>query len=277
MGQQTTISYVHHTWNPWRGCAHATLVDGAEHPGCQHCYAEAMSKRNPKVLGVWGRAGTRVVSQDWQSPLRWNELAKVAGKRHRVLVSMCDIFEECSAALVVDHTGSPVHGPHGSPVGLTALRRQFFRLLDATPWLNWLITTKRPQNISRMVALESPVEMPVHNLWLGCSVSTQPDADELVPLLLACRELASVLWVSAEPLLSPITLVEGAKLDWVVVGGESGHHSRECSVQWIRSLARQCQGVGTPCFVKQDSGPKPGQQGHIPDELWSLKEMPGEV
>ncbi len=57
------------------------------------------------------------------------------------------------------------------------------------------------------------------------------------------------------------------------MGGESGPGARPCNVEWIRSAVRQCREAGVACFVKQDSGPKPGKQGRIPDDLW-IKEFP---
>lgn len=62
---ETKIEWAHWTFNPWRGCTHATLADGSAHPGCEHCYAEAMSKRNPGTLGEWGEGGTRVVAAEY--------------------------------------------------------------------------------------------------------------------------------------------------------------------------------------------------------------------
>jgi protein gp37 len=63
-------------------------------------------------------------------------------------------------------------------------------------------------------------------------------------------------------------------LDWVVGGGESGPHARECDVEWIADIARQCGAAGVKRYVKQDSGPQPGQQGRIPDALWAVKQLP---
>jgi protein gp37 len=59
-----------------------------------------------------------------------------------------------------------------------------------------------------------------------------------------------------------------------IIGGESGHNARPCNVKWIRSLVDQAKSAGVPCFVKQDSGPRPGMQGQIPDDLLAVKEMP---
>lgn len=114
------------------------------------------------------------------------------------------------------------------------------------------------------------------NLWLGTSVATQADAERNIPLLLECRELCPVLFLSAEPLIEPIDLRiawrcrycgghdgggadlhcsgcgrSGEMPNWVIVGGESGSHARPCSVDWIRSIVRQCSAAGVPCFVKQ--------------------------
>jgi protein gp37 len=105
---------------------------------------------------------------------------------------------------------------------------------------------------------------PLPNVWLGVSVENQRTADERIPLLLATP--AAVRFVSAEPLLDRIDL-EGFLLDaddpedtgqtwidvldWVIVGGESGHGARLCDVTWIRSIVEQCKAAGTACFVKQ--------------------------
>lgn len=70
---------------------------------------------------------------------------------------------------------------------------------------------------------------------------------------------------------------EIGEIDWVIVGGESGNRFQECDVAWINSIARQCQSAGVPVWVKQDCGRKPEQQGRIPEEIWNLKQMPGDL
>lgn len=128
------------------------------------------------------------------------------------------------------------------------------------------------------------------NVHLLTSVSDQSTADAMIPALLECRDLVPVLGISAEPLLGPIDLrglwfngasldcltqtccpfdrgkteddqcdgpgCNGVRLDWVIVGGESGPSARPCNVEWIRSIIRQCEAVGVACFVKQ-LGSKP--------------------
>jgi protein gp37 len=119
------------------------------------------------------------------------------------------------------------------------------------------------------------------NVWLGVSAENQKWADIRVPALLDTP--AAVRYVSAEPLLGPIrmraSLMVGAALDpkpginWVIVGGESGPGHRPMDIAWLESIVSQCRDAGVPVFVKQDSGPRAGQQGRIPDELW-IKEFP---
>lgn len=126
---------------------------------------------------------------------------------------------------------------------------------------------------------------PLSNVDLGVSVEDQPTADERIPDLLLTP--AAVRIVSAEPLLGPVKFGQRLigeqqargfnvppHIAGVIIGGESGPSARPCKVEWIRSIVEQCRAAGVPVFVKQDSGPRPGMQGRIPDELW-IKELPG--
>lgn len=61
---------------------------------------------------------------------------------------------------------------------------------------------------------------------------------------------------------------------WIIVGGESGKSRRDCGVEAICDVARQCHEAGIPVFVKQDCALRPGQQGRIPPDVWALKEFP---
>lgn len=89
MGQDSNIEWTRHTFNPWRGCTKVS-------DGCKFCYADKLSARNPKSLGVWGPNGTRVVAAEayWRLPLKWDKAAALAGERHRVFcASLADVFE----------------------------------------------------------------------------------------------------------------------------------------------------------------------------------------
>lgn len=252
------------------------MPDGSEHPGCKMCYAQAGSLRNPKLLGEWGLQGTRVKAAEptWRAPLTWNAKAAQTGDRHRVFcASIADVFEDWQGPIHDHHGGvlgkeeaggnryKVVDGGGGDwPVTMDDLRRDLFALIDDTPWLDWLLLTKRPQNIRRMWSPHRDARKR-DNIWLGTSVSDQATANILVPGLLECRELAPVLFLSVEPLLGPITL-DRTDIDWVIVGGESGPHARQMQPEWARSLRDQCQAAGVPFFFKQwgewSPEPKPG-------------------
>lgn len=125
------------------------------------------------------------------------------------------------------------------------------------------------------------------NIWLGTSVERQKEADMRIGHLLDAS--AAVKFISYEPALGPLDLrpylpdeptgfpgdgpaVPG--LDWVIAGGESGPGHRPADPQWFEDVHTQCLEHGVPFFMKQDSGPRPGMQGRIPDDLWGTKELP---
>lgn len=288
MGKNTKIEWTTHTFNPWRGCTKIA-------PGCQHCYAADLAKRNPSTLGIWGDQGTRVVASEamWREPLKWDKAAEKAGERHRVFcASLADVFEDWGDNGVVDSDGLFAKDHRSGKEGITLddVRRRLFALIDATPNLDWLVLTKRPENIPAMVppynfhACETgdcPHERVEQcdslrqrkyrdNVWFGTSISTQADADRNIPALLKCRDLAPVLFVSAEPLLGPIDLAiidtargtplrwvkpavskHSSAIDWLIVGGESGPHARPMHPDWACSLRDQCQAAGVLYFFKQ--------------------------
>jgi protein gp37 len=168
------------------------------------------------------------------------------------------------------------------------VRRDFFALIDRTSNLDWLLLTKRPENVLRMwpardfgrATMQSVMDSADHpggyyrpNCWLLYSASDQASLDAGLPHLLACRDLVPVLGLSLEPLIGPV-LIDLDGIDWVIVGGESGPGFRPMVIDWVRSIADQCAAAGVSCFIKQDCGRKPGQQGRIPDDLWSLKQFP---
>lgn len=272
MGDVTKIQWTDHTFNPWIGCTKVA-------PGCTNCYAEAdMDQRRGRVK--WGVNGTRSVTSTayWRKPLKWEREAKAAGVRRRVFcASLADVFEDREE--------------------LELWRANLFDVIDETPNLDWLLLTKRPENIQRMWPQIPRNKEPLyvgnidqppwrHNVWLGTSISDQATADKGIPELLKCRDLAPVLFLSAEPLLGPIDLTGqlvssdgfvsaladgpihvsdgGRGIDWVIVGGESGPNARPCHMEWIRSLVDQCRAIGHPCFVKQ-LGAWPLHHGDIGD------------
>lgn len=222
MGENSKIEWTTHTFNPWWGC---TKVSEA----CKHCYAEGWAKRVGQ--DVWGPKVERRSFADahWRGPLKWNAAAEDAPFRPRVFcASMADVFE--------DRAELEVH------------RRRLWALIEATPNLDWLLLTKRPQNVMRLAGWGS--DWPT-NVWFGTTVELQVRADELLPFLSVVP--ARVRFVSAEPLLGPLFIEPwlGSTIDWVITGGESGPKARPASPEWFRSLMRQCMASRVPFHFKQ--------------------------
>lgn len=273
MGENSEIAWTHHTFNPWWGCARVS-------PGCEHCYAEQLAVVRRK-LPVWGvNADRKPMSEAyWLQPLKWNRDAEKAGARRRVFcASMADVFEVLANLRGLTSTLE-------ARKTLLRARSRLWSLIEQTPWLDWLLLTKRPENISRLVpwgrpSLEGETPKPwPSNVWLGVTAEDQRRADERIPILLSIP--ARVRFVSYEPALEavdfapwltrrlPISRFEAftpeAKaaypvaptslvhlgVDWIIVGGESGPKARPFDLAWARSTVRQCKDAGVACFVKQ--------------------------
>lgn len=271
---ETKIEWADYTFNPWRGCTKVSA-------GCKNCYAETQSKRNPKVLGIWSDNGMRVVASEtgesgWSAPLKWNAKAKALDERHRVFcASMADVFEDWKGVMTNSQGKEMIQGRKLDAWTMNDARQRLFNLIDQTPNLDWLILTKRPENIARMMPPFVTQYIPEMgelsyredirpNVWLGTSVENQEQFGKRAIELL--RIPASVSFLSAEPLLGPIrlngfgttmdpvTMITEPRTDrkfWVIVGGESGGGARPCRIEWVRSIVEQCKAAGVPVFVKQ--------------------------
>ncbi len=308
MAETSKIAWTDATFNPWLGC---TKV----HTGCTHCYAEAFNKRTGKAK--WGDEGTRIKTSKsyWRQPLKWDREAKAAGIRKRVFcASLADVFEDWTGPMMTGGKEAdelrycpachwfgtlPVilrqlakrKNIYGCPLCDTdeptqtnvmhQVRRGLFYLIDQTPNLDWLLLTKRPENIRRMWA-SNMSHRP--NVWLGTSISNQETADKFVPELRECRDLAPVLFLSAEPLLGSLNL-DLTGIDQVIVGVESSGprvgrlgaiHSEDAWLDEADLIVAQCADADVAAFVKQV--PLNGKVSHEPSE-WRpslrVREMPG--
>lgn len=188
MSEKTKISWCDHTFNPWWGCEHVS-------PACDHCYARSSAKRfGPDCFGDNPRRFFD--DRHWREPLKWDRAAETAGVRRRVFAgSMCDVFEDRPE--------------------LMQERLRLFTLIDRCQNLDWLLLTKRPANIDRLMpplvtqyvpeaGSMSYLEGVRENLWLGVTAENQTTADERIPILL--QTPAAVRFVSIEPMLGPIDL-----------------------------------------------------------------------
>lgn len=270
MSDTTKIQWADATFNPWIGCTKVSA-------GCKNCYAENTTRaRVLRSQGheTWGKGAqrSRTSAATWRKPILWNQqpwICDACGMAHAMPGAIC-LTEGCECETrhnmrvfpsLCDWLDDEV------PIEWLA---DFLKLIHDTPNLDWLLLTKRPENwLERMQSAdcyfrvnggEGDVQSWIKdwwekrkspsNIWPGISAENQEMYDERWTV--AQTIPAKVLFVSAEPLLGPIRLnYVTRKPDWIIYGGESGPHSRPCSVEWIRDGVKQCQVAGVKAFVKQ--------------------------
>lgn len=268
MAENSKIEWTNHTANLWWGC---TKV----HAGCDNCYAEYLSETR-KGKGVWGNDKPRAaVKGVWKDLERYQRLASETGEIHRVFVgSMMDIFEKPMP--MVDWKGNPLD------CTTDTARQHFFSKIPTSPNLLFLLLTKRPSNIIKYAPKEWLYNRP-KNVMFGSSVSDQATADTLIPQLIGAGIRFSIpVFLSVEPMLDRVNLRRslmkylydrgkdvlwadkkvGDFIDWVIVGGESGHNKRPFNCDWARELRTECETERIAFFFKQVDKVQP-----IPDDL----------
>lgn len=224
MAEDSKIEWTDHTFNPWTGCTKVS-------PGCDHCYAESWAKRSGHVQ--WGNHDRkRTTAAYWRGPMIWHEKSRQFFRSHRrrqriFCASLADVFDN--------------QAPQ-------AWRNDLFTLICSTPSLDWLLLTKRPQNICKM--LPADWGDGYHNVWLGTTAEDQARYDQRWSHLAAVP--AAVRFVSYEPAIGPLRLAAaGMQPDWLICGGESGGNARDMSPTWAREIADDCAVRGVAFFFKQ--------------------------
>lgn len=252
--KDSKIEWTTNTHNLWWGC----VEDDIE---CDHCYARGFAKRTGH--NVWGLGERRWFGQKHlDRPLKWNEEAFRAGWRQRVFCgSMMDIGERRN-----DEVGRR----------MDEIRAAFWPLIEQTPWLDYQLLTKRPQNMPALVPPRWMNEGFPPNVWMGTTAGFQGGWDKRVKYLK--RLPARVRFVSCEPLLGPIKAdLDG--ISWLIIGGESGGGSRPVQLAWMRSLVEQSRAAGVAPFVKQFGDKPRNEDGLIrlrKSKGGDLSEIPGD-
>jgi protein gp37 len=219
--------------------------------------------------------------------------------RSRVFInSLSDTFEDWQGPVYRLEDGKPVIVAHS----LDDVRARFFRVAEECTELDLLLLTKRPENILGMLPYRwygtndfarTHSRIPEH-IWFGTTAEDQEHADKRIPELL--KVPAKVRFLSVEPLLGPVDLSgriegvsfmacagaltravfpdehhkRGTRVDWVIVGGESGTNARPMHPDWVRSIRDQCQAANVPFFFKQYAARKPKALGRMLDgKEWS--------
>ncbi|MFF7329736.1 DUF5131 family protein [Streptomyces sp. NPDC008150] len=271
MSTTSKIEWTDATLNVVTGCTKVS-------PGCDHCYAETFAERWRGTAGHHFENGFDLTLRPERLalPLRWKSPRRI------FVNSMSDLFHTdipddyiarvfAVMALTPQHTYQILTKRHGrmrALIGNPEFEKQVDYELLHFPAFSDAKLTGRPWPLPKP-------GWPLPNVWLGVSVEDQKRADLRIPALLDTP--AVVRFLSCEPLLGPVDLKQAVRtmggerghgltasyvhagdccqkfhgIDWVIVGGESGHGARPMSPDWARSLRDQCQAAGVPFLFKQ--------------------------
>lgn len=221
---QSSIEWTEMTWNPTTGCTNISA-------GCKFCYAEIMSKRL-KAMGVQKyKDGFKVRTHDDQLaiPYSW--------KRSKVVFvnSMSDLMHE--------------------DIPLDFIKK-VFKVMNDNPQHVFQVLTKRAD---RLAEIDKEIKW-THNIWMGVSVE-----DERVKARIDFlrKTKAKVKFLSCEPLIGPLPRLNLKNIDWVIVGGESGHHPRPMKEEWVLDIQEQCDKKDVAFFFKQWGGRNKKANGRL--------------
>lgn len=212
---QSNIEWTEMTWNPSTGCTKISA-------GCKHCYAEVMAKRL-QAMGIDKyKDGFKVATHDsaLNAPYSWK------GSKLVFVNSMSDLF----------HPEIPLE-----------FIKKVFEVMNNNPQHTFQVLTKRAD---RLYEIHEKLTW-TGNIWMGVSVEDMRVIDRIDFL----RETnAKVKFLSCEPLIGPLMNLNLDKIDWVIVGGESGRKARPIKEWWIWDIRQQCQEAGVAFFFKQWGG-----------------------
>jgi protein gp37 len=224
MGANSHIEWTEATWNPVTGCTKITA-------GCKNCYAERLALRLQAMGNQRYKRGFRVtlhkdvvdLPRTWKTP-------------RRIFVnSMSDLFH--------------------SDVPLWFIRRVFKTMVEC-PQHSFQILTKRSDRLEKLSAKLSWPK----NVWMGVSIEDSRVFHRIDELR---KVPAAVRFLSCEPLIGSLVEINLQGIHWVIVGGESGPHSRTMNIEWVREVFRACRKQKVPFFFKQWGGVRKDLTGRL--------------
>jgi protein gp37 len=220
MSPKTKIEWTDATWNPIRGCTKIS-------PGCKNCYAEAFAERFRGVKGHPYEQGfdLRLVPEKLLEPLVWANSSRI------FVNSMSDLFHPSV--------------PDSFIVRVANVMRE-------ANWHTYQVLTKRSQRLHEMLNGTLRFVTGSEHIWWGVSVE---DVRHGVPRIDHLRQTPAVMkFLSIEPLLEDLGIINLIDIKWVIVGGESGRKARPIERNWVASLLHQCRKSQVPFFFKQWGG-----------------------
>jgi protein gp37 len=231
MSSQSKIEWTDATWNPVRGCTKIS-------PGCKHCYAKTFAERFRGVPGHPYEQGfdLRLVPEKLEEPLHWK-------RPRRVFVnSMSDLFHP--------------EVPDNYIISVA-------RIMMKADWHTFQVLTKRSERMSVLLNTKLSFAAQAAHIWWGVSVD---DLKHGVPRIANLQSAnARVRFLSVEPLLENIGVLDLRGIHWVIVGGESGPGARPMEKDWVTSILRQCRKWRVPFFFKQWGGVQKSKNGRLLD------------
>jgi protein gp37 len=227
MSANSAIEWTDATWNPVRGCTKIS-------PGCKHCYAETFAERFRGVKGHPYEQGfdLRLVPEKLSEPLRWRSSKMI------FVNSMSDLFHEAV------------------PENYIAAVAQ---VMVTANWHTYQVLTKRSERLRKILNSKLRFAAEQHHIWWGVSVEDKkyglPRVEDLQ------NTHAEVRFLSVEPLLENLGILDLRGIDWMIVGGESGAGARPMKKEWVLPLRDQCKRSGVPFFFKQWGGVRKKKAG----------------
>ena len=221
---QSSIEWTEMTWNPTTGCTKISQ-------GCKFCYAEIMSKRL-QAMGIEkyrDNFKVRAHEEALNAPYTW--------KKPKVVFvnSMSDLFHD------------------DVPLGFI---QKVFNVMRENPHHVFQVLTKRAE---RLLDLSGKLKWS-HNIWMGVSVENQKMEHRIDFLR---KTQARVKFLSLEPLIGSLSNLNLKNIDWVIVGGESGHKPRPMNVDWVIDIQEQCENHDVAFFFKQWGGKNRKKNGRV--------------
>lgn len=220
MSNYSNIEWTDATWNPTRGCTKISA-------GCKNCYAETFSERFRGVPGHPFEFGfdLKLVPEKLEEPLKWQTPKKI------FVNSMSDLF----------HKDIPDEYIY-----------KVFSVMRLADWHIYQVLTKRPERMKRLFDTLLKEFSELKHIWLGVSVENRKHGIPRISLLQNTN--IPTRFLSIEPLLEDLGIINLKKIDWVIVGGESGPRSRPIEKEWVISIYKQCKKNKVPFFFKQWGG-----------------------
>lgn len=221
----STIEWTDMTWNPTTGCSKVSA-------GCKFCYAEIMTRRLKAMGQEKYKEGFKVVKEHPEAlkvPYTWKSPKIV------FVNSMSDLFhEDISLEFIKD----------------------VFKVMNDNPQHVFQVLTKRSK---RLLNVHKELKW-THNIWMGVSVEDERVIDRIDLLR---KTKAKVKFLSLEPLIAPLPNLKLKKIDWVIVGGESGHRPRPMESDWVIDIKEQCEKANVSFFFKQWGGKNKKKSGRL--------------